>query len=212
MHWSKGKPAVCAQPGTTSRHGASTEPPTIPPRRRIGELSARTRLGCMTIYRGCCVCRPNGTILAMYDWEGVKQPTDVLGSITWHWFAPHDQDRVMNMFARAVIGSPLPPAIVDFHPERAAGDMVCHAHYIPTGEPAAPVLGAFSMFTRAVMQLSDREREIAKLIPGHTTKEISRLLGITPGAVDSQRARIARRLGKDGPSLAAFCALLRTVL
>jgi hypothetical protein len=44
------------------------------------------------------------------------------------------------------------------------------------------------------------------------TWPIAALLGISRGAVDAQRNRIAERLGQDGQSLAAFCALLKGVL
>ena len=47
-----------------------------------------------------------------------------------------------------------------------------------------------------VAQLSDREREIMKLLSeGHPNREISKLLHISPRTVDSHRANILRKLG-----------------
>lgn len=164
------------------------------------------------IYRGCCVCRLSGIIIATYDWEGLASPESIIGKLTFDWFHPDDRDQVITMFARAAIWQPVPAAIVRFAPGVVHGDWACQARYIPTGEPAAPVLGVFSMFTSKVLSLTKRERFIAKLIPSFTSREIAGQLGMTPNAVTATKKRLASKLAVSQAELVPFLALLKSVL
>lgn len=164
------------------------------------------------IYRGCCVCRLSGVIIATYDWEGLASPESIVGKLTFDWFAAEDREQVINMFARAAIWQPAEAAIVRFAPGVVQGDWVCQARYIPTGEPAAPVLGVFTMFTSKVLDLTVRERAVAIRLGSHSTREIAGQLDMTTTAVAATRKRLASKLGVSQVELVPFLALLKSVL
>ncbi len=164
------------------------------------------------IYRGLCICRPNGLIIAAHDWEGHSPDADIIGTITWEWLEESYREQAITMFTRAAMGHPLPPAIMEFAPDKVIGDYVVQAQYKPTGEPACPVLGVFSMFTRRVLTLTPRSRAVARLLPGHSVAEIAKQLSMTPSAVIATRKRIAAKLDVSLAEIAPFCAILRSIL
>lgn len=65
--------------------------------------------------------------------------------------------------------------------------------------PAREAVWAFERVEHevgAVASLSPREREVVtQLAAGHTSKEIARLLGLSPRTVEMHRARLLRKLG-----------------
>ena len=162
------------------------------------------------MFVGVSVCRPNGIIAAGHDWRSVKTPAEFVGTYTWEWFIQHEQ--VKTIFARALMGDPLSPVVVDLDVARVGKHLSAIVYYLPTGEPALPVLGTFTAFPSVVQNLTPRERQVAKLLPMFSAKEIAARLEISTSTVETLKQRIALRLGQKGPRLIATLAELRDVL
>ncbi len=166
----------------------------------------------MGVYRGCCVCRTNGEIIAVHDWESLKPESEILGTITFEWFAEHHREQAKTLFARAAIGQPLPPAVLEFNPDQLGGEFACQVEYKPTGEPMAPVLGVFSMFSRRILDLTVRERAVAKLLPTHSIREIAGQIGTTRDSVVAIKKRLAAKMVVSLAEIVPLCTMLGSVL
>lgn len=60
--------------------------------------------------------------------------------------------------------------------------------------------------------LSPRERDVAKLLPFYSSKEIGKQLKIAPGTAETVRQRLSAKVGLSGHSLVSWCAEHREVI
>lgn len=166
----------------------------------------------MPVFFGCSACLPNGEIAAGYDFNGAHAPEELAGTVTWDWFHGDDRDVAITMFARAVVGEPMPPAMLAIDGVRERMKLVCVTRYIPTGVPALPVLGVFAAYDARVLGLTEQERDVAKLWTDLTVSQIAKKLRVSSRTVQNIRHRIAEHLGVDGARLEAMLLVLKDVL
>lgn len=166
----------------------------------------------MPVFFGCSVCLPSGEIVAGYDFRGLSQPEEFIGTRTWDWFHGIHRESAMTMFARAVIGEPIAPMLLEIDGGKSRSKLVCVARYVPTGQPALPVLGVFTAYSHSVLELTEQERAVAKLLPDLTAAQIAKKLRVSPRTVQNIHHRIGERLGAEGTRLDAMLLVLRDVL
>lgn len=70
----------------------------------------------------------------------------------------------------------------------------------------ARVIGTVRPIPKALLQLTDRERQVCKLLAdGHGSKRIAGRLRVTRSTIDNHRSKIARKLGIEAAALVAWC-------
>lgn len=148
----------------------------------------------------------NGMIL----WHRCRSPENfdcsrVVGSYPWDWIAPADKIKAKSTFAMASIGHAPGPVRYQLDPAIFGGDWLVQTEWIRLPTADSPILGLSSTWRAVVENLSPREREIAKLLPRCTAKEIARRLGITSSTVDTHRARLLLKLNLASSQLVAWC-------
>ena len=92
--------------------------------------------------------------------------------------------------------------------------MAGRSYYSPTvQEQLSRLVRAGSALARPLDQLTDRERDILKLVArGFSTKEIASRLDISPRTVDTHRANLMRKLGLKSVALLTQFALREGLL
>ena len=92
--------------------------------------------------------------------------------------------------------------------------MAGRSYYSPTvQEQLSHLVRAGSALARPLDQLTDRERDILKLVArGFSTKEIASRLDISPRTVDTHRANLMRKLGLKSVALLTQFALREGLL
>ena len=92
--------------------------------------------------------------------------------------------------------------------------MAGRSYYSPTvQEQLSHIVRAGSALARPLDQLTDRERDILKLVArGLSTKEIASRLDISPRTVDTHRANLMRKLGLKSVALLTQFALREGLL
>ena len=92
--------------------------------------------------------------------------------------------------------------------------MAGRSYYSPTvQEQLSHLVRAGSPLARPLDQLTDRERDILKLVArGFSTKEIATRLDISPRTVDTHRANLMRKLGLKSVALLTQFALREGLL
>lgn len=129
----------------------------------------------------------------------------VVGSYPWDWIAPSDRLKAKSAFAMASIGHTPGPVRYQLDPAIINGDWLVETEWIRLPTADSPILGV-SKTWRAVMEnLSQRERDVAKLLPQFSVKEIARKLGITSSTVDTHRSRLLLKLNLASSQLVAWC-------
>ena len=151
-----------------------------------------------------------GVIVFCYDWK-VHGPTPgSIGTHVWDWF--DQKETVKTHFARALMGEPLPPVVLRVAIEKRKERLSSVAEFLPTRDKDLPVCGVFSAFSDDVLAMTPREKQVAKLLPSTPAKKIAAILGVTESTINTLRARIGERLGRQGPALIAMLAELHDVL
>jgi DNA-binding CsgD family transcriptional regulator len=155
----------------------------------------------------------NGLIVwfSMRNGEGFDS-SKVIGSCPWDWIAPADLKVAKAAFAMAAIGYGGEAVRYSLDPAIFGGDWVVQTtwHSIPSA--TTPVLGVSSTWHAVVENLSPRERQIAKLLPDHGTKEIAKVLRVSTSTVETFRGRIGFKVGVSGGQLSAWCQAHRDIL
>lgn len=130
-----------------------------------------------------------------------------VGTVPWEWAAARDQERVKVAVALCLIRQPTAPVRFEVCSRRypSGGIQLADAEFkrLPTQE--APLLAITRIYTAMIENLSPREREIAKLMPDYTAKQIGRILKISASTVETHRGRIGLKIGVAGGQLVAWC-------
>ncbi len=164
----------------------------------------------MHLLHGFAIYDSCGTIKFCFDWSFAGPKPDSVGTKVWSWF--EDKELVKTHFSRALMGEPLPPAMLRISAEKKLGPLSAVALFMPSDIPNYPVVGTFAAFNESALSMTPREREVAKLLPSHSIKKIAGLLGVTESTINTLRARIGERVGRSGPALIALLAGLHDVL
>lgn len=136
----------------------------------------------------------------------------VVNSFPWDWIAAVDQIKAKSTFAMASIGHMPGPVRYQLDPAIFGGDWMVETEWIRLPTADSPILG-ISKTWRAVMEnLSPRERDVAKLLPKFSVKQIAQKLGITASTVDTHRARLLLKLNLASTQLVAWCQSHRELL
>lgn len=150
---------------------------------------------CVTRHRIIAAC--NAAFCAMFG----HSPTDLLGQSMAMLYPSRQEFRRIGQR-----GYPRMRQGGRYEDERlmrcADGSLVwCRVRGL-SSDATAPAREAVWSFDRVAHSgqvtalLSPREREVvAQLAAGHTSKEIARLLGLSPRTIDMHRARLLRKLG-----------------
>jgi hypothetical protein len=133
--------------------------------------------------------------------------SDPVGHYPWEFIAQSDRARVKGFFfevahglARGVCRYFLEPAQVGVNDH-----WICETAWYPSPGRDFPVIGVSESWNAVVESLSRRERQVAKLLPTYTLKEISVALHLTVSTVDKIRHRIGEKVDLIGPALVAWC-------
>ncbi len=154
---------------------------------------------------------PNGKILILYDGAGTilcatdaVHPFDleaVCGAPAW---APlNDHDAVICQAAILRCANTGIPQTFDVH-AGALGLWRTTIYKCRSGK--VHMIGVAREFPKKVLLLTDRQREICRLLgSGMTSLDISKKLDIARETVDNHRSGIAHRIGIKPASLMAWC-------
>lgn len=155
----------------------------------------------------------NGLIVwhSMRNGEGFDA-SKVVGSYPWAWIAPSDRKRAKSAFALAVMGDSEGPIRYQLDPAQFGGDWIVESHWQRVPSNDTPVIGVSSTWNAVVENLSPRERQIAKLLPDHTVKQIAKILKVSTSTVETFRGRIVLKIGVSGGQLVAWCQAHRDIL
>lgn len=150
-------------------------------------------------------------VLSLYD-EGCRcvwisriappqYPENCCGCHPWHALAGEMAKNFQAAFARVLADRQ--PTVID---SAIGGNVVWRTwlFYCKTGR--IRVSAYAKPFPPAVLKMTDREREICRLLAeGDSTKEVAKQLGISRSTVDNTRANVCRKLGLNHGSLVPFC-------
>lgn len=155
----------------------------------------------------------NGLIVWHHHKSGIAfDASKVVGSFPWEWIAPGDRKRAKSSFALAAIGEPDGPIRYQLDPAQFGGDWMVETNWHHVPSPATPVIGVSSTWNAVVENLSPRERQIAKLLPDRTIKEIAKILKVSTSTVETFRGRIGLKVNVSGRQLVAWCQSHRDIL
>jgi DNA-binding CsgD family transcriptional regulator len=136
----------------------------------------------------------------------------VVGSFPWDWIAATDKHKAKATFALVMLDDPQGPVRYQLDPGQFGGDWLVETHWRRVPSSDTPVLGVSSTWNAVVENLSPRERQIAKLLPGHTVKQIAKILRVSSSTVETFRGRIGLKIGVTGGQLVAWCQSHRDIL
>jgi len=136
----------------------------------------------------------------------------VVGSLPWDWIAPADRKHAKAAFALAVMGDSEGPVRYQLDPAQFGGDWIVETHWQKTPSLDVPVIGVSSTWNAVVENLSPREKQIAKLLPAHTVKQIAKILKVSTSTVETFRGRIGIKVNVTGGQLIAWCQSHRDIL
>jgi DNA-binding CsgD family transcriptional regulator len=129
------------------------------------------------------------------------------GRYPWDYIAERDQNRVREWFAAVATGKVQGTCRYALNPAQIGvkDEWTCETswHLTPCGE--FPVLGISLAWSSVVETLSRRERQVAKLLPLCTVKEISVALRLSVSTVKTLKHRVGEKVDLLGPALIAWC-------
>lgn len=128
-----------------------------------------------------------------------------IGTPPWGWIAEDDRERVRIAFALALLGESREPMRYQLEPVQHGGHWTVETLWVRLPTHEYPVIGISRTFNSVVENLSPRERQVARLLPEHTSKEVAKVLGISASTVDSFRGRLGIKVGLTGNQLLAWC-------
>lgn len=155
---------------------------------------------------------PDGVILWHYHANAQGfDASKVVGSYPWDWIAPEDSRIAMVAFALALIDKSEGAVRYHLNPTIFPGEWVVETawHKIPSADLA--VVGISSTWNAIVESLTSREREVAKMLPKRSPKEIAVQLDLSARTVEAIRQRISHKIGED-KNLIAWCTAHRDIL
>lgn len=147
------------------------------------------------------------------DGTAVWGTDDKFTGVPWEWAIAADQERVKVAVALCLIRQPVEPVRFELCHLRFPGFpqlSVTRFEWIPSRE--TPLLAVTRTFSAMLENLSPREREVAKLLPDYTAKEIGRILSISASTAETHRGRIGDKLNASGNQLVAWCTEHREFL
>jgi hypothetical protein len=127
------------------------------------------------------------------------------GRYPWDYIVQRDRERVIDHFTRVAFGQQLGAIRYVLDNVGMVDEWTCETtwHLMPCSE--FPVLGISESWNAVVDSLSSRERQVAKLLPALTVKEISAKLHLSVSTIDKIRHRIGEKVDLLGPALVAWC-------
>lgn len=158
---------------------------------------------------------PDGRIAFQVARNRIDDGNDApyIGTFPWEWAAEKFRDLIKNSIARAAISQPIGPIRYELDGSKFPdGAWIVESNWLPTASNDMPTIGLSRAWSAVVDNLSQREREIAKLLPGYTAKQIGRILGISASTVETHRGRIAIKIKASGGQLIAWCQAHREIL
>ncbi len=169
----------------------------------------------MTLTETTTLHYPDGRIALQIARNRIDDGNDApyLGTFPWEWAAPQFRELMKTAIARAIIGQPIGPIRYELDPDKfAGGAWIVESNWIHAPSKDTPAMGVSRVWSAVVDNLSPREREIARLLPDHTVKQIGRALKISPSTIETHRGRIGVKVGASGGQLIAWCQAHRDIL
>lgn len=148
---------------------------------------------------------PDGRISWLWVANAIAPKERYVGTPPWTWIAEEDREIVKVAFALALLGEVREPMRYQLDPAQHGGHWTVETIWVRLPTNAMPVLGISRTFASVIENLSPRERQVAKLLPMMTAKQVARVLDISASTVDSFRRRLADKVGLSGNQLLAWC-------
>lgn len=158
---------------------------------------------------------PDGRIVFQAARNRIDDGNDApyIGTFPWEWAARPFHESIKTALARAAIGQPIGPVRYELDPARFDGGVwIVESNWLPSTSRDTPIIGLSRAWSAVVDNLSPREREIAKLLPDYTAKQIGRILKISASTVETHRGRIGIKVSASGGQLVAWCQAHREIL
>ncbi len=124
-----------------------------------------------------------------------RDETAETGEQVWNRCGPQDKDQIRDALAELMLNQ---KGEISTEVRNICGErLVLSMHRLPILQPAQhAVIGWIRRLSDDILQLTEREREVLKLICEElTTEQIAGQLNISTATVDSHRQNISRKLG-----------------
>lgn len=148
----------------------------------------------------------DGRIAWQWVTHGFAPEERYIGTVPWAWIADSDRDRVKAAFAFALMGECRAAVKYQLDVQQHGGHWTAETFWARLPTHDLPIVGISRTYSSVVDNLSAREKQIAKLLPSHTAKQIARELNISTSTVESFRGRIGIKINFSGNELIAWCS------
>ncbi len=146
-------------------------------------------------------------------WVSAKLgPDSFVGTLLWDWVASADRNKCRADMGTVLMGNDCDVNRYHLDEKKFGSALVAVVRFCRVPSSDAPILSIAYIVPSIVARLSPREREIAKLLPFDTSKEIAKKLKVSISTVETMRQRLAAKLGVSGNALVSWCALHREII
>lgn len=159
--------------------------------------------------------------IALYDLEGVIRwhwlsapigSRDYNGMQPWNLLDAAERERLKGDIGVALMDGDCGPRSYRLDREVFGESLTAQVRLFRIPCSDKPLLAFFYIVPAVIGALSDRERQVAQLLPLYTNKEIAKQLQISASTVETVKQRLALKVGLSGHALVGWCTEHREII